>query len=136
MKLYLTAKIPSYLKINGNFIGKVNQNLKMVNANLGDALLEFLPVNTNYEPFYCDLNNSYDFLDGKLVFPAFNKKRNFDYKILTQKRYDIDGNSFLLTLLQDGTIKFYLDGTFIATDELPFIPTSFDLKIIKNSDAE
>lgn len=134
MRLFLISKIPAYLKINGELLIKIDQNLKYFDYANEIFFVEFLPVNLNLEPIYCEFENNkrlkiFDFLDGKLLFPTFNVKRNKQYSIINQKHFSLYGVNHLLTVITDGSIKFYLDGNLVATDELPFIPTDFDVKV-------
>lgn len=122
----------AYLKVNGEFFGEVDANLKT--ANISDkCLLEFLPKNQNYAPAYSSENGSflvkkYAFYSNVFYAVKYEKKRTFPYKILSQRTFYLGGQNYYLTVLLDGAIKFYIDGYILATDELPFVPTESKLE--------
>ncbi len=137
MRLFFVSKIPAFVKINGELLIKINENLIFTDYDDEIFLLEILPTNPNFEPIFCEFKENkqlkiFDFLNGKLIFPTFNRKRNHKYQVVYQKRFSLLNSEHLLSVISDGSIKFYLDGTFILTDELPFIPVSCDIKAYNN----
>lgn len=134
MKAFFYSNKEAYLKCNGAFLGEVNCNLKTANVPT-NSLLEFLPKNPNYVPTYSSekggaLVKVHPLFNGVFYYVNYEKKRTFPYKILSQNKYRLNGDVYALTVLIDGTIKFYIDGAFIITDELPFIPASCKLEYV------
>ncbi len=132
MKAFFISQKEAFLKVNGEFLGEVNKNIKTAEI-LENSLLEFMPKNHNFTPTYssvngCNLVKTYPLFLGTLFSVNFEKKRTFPYKILSQNSYTLGGNAYTLTVLLDGAIKFYLDGKIYASDELPFIPSSSKLE--------
>ena len=62
----------------------------------------------------------------------FDKKRNLPYKLLYQNTFNLSNNFLLVTIIQDGFYKFYLDGAINYIDELPFKIENVEIKEIKN----
>lgn len=134
MKAFFYSSKEAYLKCNGEFLGEVNPNLKTADVP-NNSLLEFLPKNPNYVPTYSSekggaLVKTYPLFNGVFYHIDYEKKRTFPYKILSQNKYKINGDVYALTVLIDGTIKFYIDGNFCVTDELPFMPSSSKLEYL------
>ena len=134
MKAFFYSEKQAYLKIDGHYVGDINENLKTAKIEDG-CFFEFLPKNQNFAPTYssesgCGLVKTYPFLGGVFFDVNYEKKRNFPYKILSQQNYKIGGLNCNLTTLLDGAIKFYIDGDFFVTDELPFIPSSQNLQVL------
>ncbi|MBO5851820.1 MAG: hypothetical protein J6R29_05770, partial [Clostridia bacterium] len=133
MKAFFISEKEAFLKVNGEFLGEVNKNIKTAEI-CENSLLEFMPKNQNFVPSYSSVKGSnlvktYPLFLGTLFSVNFEKKRTFPYKILSQNSYSLGGNAYTLTVLLDGAIKFYLDGKLLATDELPFIPSSSKLEL-------
>ena len=90
MKLFFISKIPAFLKINGEFAGIIQENLRCYeHFNEDIQFLEIIPCDSNYEVIYTNLTYKsnlqvYDFLGEKLVVPKFLKKRNLKYKKRTE----------------------------------------------------
>ncbi len=133
MALVFYSQIPSHLKINGNYIGVIGNNPKLFSEFNENAFMEFLPINKEFAPIYSTLKNpacikTFKLLDDIYVIPVLEKKRNLSYKLLFQKSYPISSDRLLLTVIQDGFYKFYLDGAISYLGELPFKPQGFDVK--------
>ncbi len=125
MNYYFFSEIDCYLKFNGEYLGLVNKNVTSINLNEG-GLFEFIPKSDAYLPnYYLTSDNKkgvYNINGNKLFIPYFTKIRQLPYKIAFQKSLD----KFNITVTTDGCIKFYLDGNFYATDELPFLPSDVE----------
>ena len=132
MKVYFYSEILCYVKIDCNYVGIVDKNYNYLTL-FGNELIEFTPKNHAYLPYATTLDGEKDnlikFYDGYLFVPKFVKVRNLPYKLILQKCYH---DKFTLTVVTDGAIKFYLEGVFNATDELPFLPVDIDFKIVNN----
>ena len=131
MDYYFLSNTPYYLKVNGNYIGKVTKNLKVLQL-LPPSFMEFLPACSDFLPCYSDLKSldtikKYPFNGGEIILPIFNKKPHFSFKILGQKHFDYHGYTYLLSVVLDGTVKFYVDGKVAIIETLPFIPETFDI---------
>lgn len=131
MEYYFISTTPYHLKINGEYVGKVTKNLTSLNLS-HDSFLEFLPLSSDLQPIYTDLKcclnvKKYPFLSGEIILPIFNKNQNCIFKVLGQKQFSVNGYNFLLTLLIDGYVKFYVDGSVSIIDCLPFIPSDFEV---------
>ena len=125
MNYYFFSEIDCYLKFNGEYLGLVNKNVTIINLN-ESGLFEFIPKSDAYLPnYYLTSDNKkgvYNVNGNKLFIPYFTKIRQLPYKIIMQKSID----KFNLTITTDGCIKFYLDGNFYATNELPFLPSDVE----------
>ena len=132
MNYYFFSEIDCYLKFNGEYLGLVNKNVKTVNLN-DNGLFEFIPISEAYFPkYYLTTENKkgvYRINDNTLYIPYFTKIRQLPYKIIMQKNFD----KFNLTVTTDGCIKFYLDGNFYATDELPFLPNDVEFYTVNDT---
>ena len=136
MDYYFLSNIPYHLKINGNYIGKVTKNLKVLSL-IPPSFMEFLPACSDFLPCYSDLKSldaikKYPFNGGEIILPIFNKKPHFSFKILGQKHFDYHGYTYLLSVVLDGTVKFYLDGKVAIIETLPFIPETFDIYTVNH----
>ena len=134
MRILLYLEIESYVKVNGNFIGVANKNIKLIEYKNND-FLEFIPLNKKYLPTYyngykCSDVKEFDFLNEKLIIPLFETKRNLPYKVLFQKKFNIYVGEILITIVQDGFYKFFCDGAIIYCDELPFNPTNCNVEYL------
>ena len=125
MNYYFFSEIDCYLKFNSEYLGLVNKNVTSINLN-ESGLFEFIPKSDAYLPnYYLTSDNKkgvYNVNGNKLFIPYFTKIRQLPYKIIMQKSID----KFNLTVTTDGCIKFYLDGNFYATNELPFLPSDVE----------
>ncbi len=136
MKVYFYSKIDAFLKVNGQYYGKINKTPSLANIDEG-SLLEFLPVSQEYYPctilgFSSKQANVFKLKNSLLIYPNFSKKRNAPYKIITQTYVDLFNGKYLFTILADGSYKFHLNGDFFITGEIPFLPNDF--KIEQNGD--
>ncbi len=125
MSIIFYSPIPSHLK-GEKYLGQIGQNLTFLDRVESNSLLEFLPIFKNYYPISTTLENSEQLKVFKLngdsfIIPIFEKKRNLYYKMLFQKSFNIYTSKLLVTVIQDGFYKFYLDGAINYIDELPFL---------------
>ncbi|MBQ9782782.1 MAG: hypothetical protein IJW26_06365 [Clostridia bacterium] len=132
MKVYFYSKIDAVLKINGSFVGKIDKNpsCSYIEEN---SLLEFLPLIDDYNQvavynFSSKNAKIFKLKNSLLVCPTFLKKRNAPYKIINQKTVDLFNLKHLFTILADGSYKFYLNGDFYVTSEIPFLPADFNIE--------
>ena len=128
MDYFFISNIPYHLKINGNYLGKATKNLKVLSIFDDISFLEFLPINDKYFPTYADKTNlggikKFPLFSGEIILPTFQKKPPTAFKILCQKQFLVNGLSYLLSVVLDGAVKFYVDGNIAILDSLPFIPT-------------
>ncbi len=136
MSLIFYSLIPSRLK-GEKYLGEIGKNLTFLDNVESNSLLEFLPISKNYYPISTTLENSEQLKVFKLngdsyIIPIFEKKRNLYYKMLFQKSFNIFNSKLLVTILQDGFYKFYLDGVINYIDELPFLVNSVLAKEYNN----
>lgn len=135
MNAIFISKIDCYLKLNGQFLGLINSNSKIIYDFQEDCFLEFIPLSDDYLPTFYFKNHigkvkKYT-LNGDLFFvPVFENKRNLKYDIILQKRISTNIGDLLITCIADGSYKYFLDGAIIYSGELPIKPTSTDAKII------
>ena len=137
MDYFFISNIPYHLKINGEYFGKVSKNLKVLSLSEPISFMEFLPINNRYFPTYADQTNldgikKFHFLNGDIILPNFDKKPLNLFKILYQKQFTVNGLSYLLSVVLDGTVKFYVDGNVAIIDTLPFIPTDCEIYTLSN----
>lgn len=133
MKSFFYCDNGAYLKCNGNFLGEIDCNLKFCDVPQ-NSLLEILPKSKNHLPVYLNSNDYFgEFTANFNTYYVFKinlyKRRNLPFKLLLQKSFYEAGNNYTVTVVSDGVLKFYLDGSVYALDELPLNPTSIDLKI-------
>lgn len=135
MKIFFYSQNLAYLKINGRYIGSIFQNLCYYNIEKED-LIEILPLRLEFYPIYFSgnflINNSIPFNEDKLFIPNFSPKRNEPYKIIYQNKETVLNQTFLITIVSDGCVKFYLDGSVYITEELPFVPKNVYVKSVKS----
>ena len=92
---------------NGEYSGGVSKNVSATNlSEKGDFLFEFLPNNYEFLPCYGKAGSgkitAYEFLNGTLIYPEYEKKRNRPYKVLDLKRFNfVSGDEY---------VKTYFDG--------------------------
>lgn len=137
MDYFFISNIPYHLKINGEYLGKVTKNLKFLSLNEPISFMEFLPINNKYFPAYADESNvcgikKFKFLSGEIILPSFDKKPLTEFKVLAQKQFLVNGYSYLLSVVLDGTVKFYVDGNVAIIENLPFTPNDCDVYTINN----
>ena len=130
MNCYFLSDIPAHLKINGEYKGVVCKNLSYLTVNNG-ALFEFLPLNTAYYSVYSTQNSKnlkiYNFYNDKVLYPIFTLKNCHPFKVLSQKTKSYLSYNVKVTLVSDGCVKFFIDGSLYDIKSLPFIPKDFDV---------
>lgn len=135
LKAYFVSDIDCALKIDGKYLGIIDKNLYSHTLN-GDELLEFLPLNSDFSPFYSLVNGteikSFNLAYGKLFYPVFKSGLHLPFKLLGQRRVNLGGKEVVVTLISDGGVKFYVDGAFYVVSSLPFIPKNFDVTIVND----
>ncbi len=127
-----------YLKVDCKFVGEISKNTKLLKNFSKDCFLEFIPKNNDYFPiatlFKDKLNAKiFNLKEDFVIVPLFQKKLDLKYKVLLQEIINVYNNSLVLTVVQDGGYKFYLDGVITFTDALPFKVESFEYKVISNT---
>ncbi len=131
------SKTPCYFKINGEYTHNITKNPKiLMNIDIGD-FLNFIPLNKDFytiETLLSDGNSLkiFDLFGDKIIVPLFDKKRNLPYKLIYQKNHNFYNNYLLITVIQDGFYKFYLDGAGNYIDELPFKVENVEVKEVQN----
>ena len=136
MNAFIFSEISAHLKVNGEYLGVVNNNLYHV-ENIGDnCFLEPYPKNHSYAPVYGD-KNSKDIkifnLNGDLIiYPIYPLRHDYPFKIIGQKQKSSYSIYVTVTVILDGCVKFFIDGAVSDVKALPFIPTSFEVDIVSN----
>ncbi len=138
MSALFFSELPCYLKIDGNFVGEIDKNPKIFNSLSCDSFLEFIPKNSEYysiSTLYRDKLNvkCFNLKGDDIIVPLFYKKRSLSYSVLFQEKLNVYNSEVILTVVQDGGYKLYLDGIIVYTDSLPFSPQRFEFKVIKNA---
>ena len=136
IETFFLADVTSHLKVNGEYLGIVSNNLKKCYTKKSNYFYEFLPVNDNFNICYGDCNAKsvkvFDFLNRRLVCPVFSLKTTLPFKILFQKQISVNGILTTLTAVTDGCVKFYVDGILNDVGSLPFIPSSGEIYFYQN----
>ncbi|MBE5744271.1 MAG: hypothetical protein E7358_06120 [Clostridiales bacterium] len=136
IKRYFLSNTPCFIKVDGEFIGEVNDNLKESKINSPFSLVEFLPKNNLYYPVYGDKNcenmRVFTVEDGLLYFPIFSLKKPLPMKVIFQKSERILQGEILLTVITDGEVKIFIDGYFSDVKTLPFIPNDAQIIPLEN----
>ncbi len=137
MNYYFISDIPYHLKINGNYLGKVGKNLSIVEGVYNSSLFEFLPIDESYNPLYCSLESPsnvkiFPLFEGEIIIPLFKKKLDTTFKILGQKQFFVRNTPSILSVVIDGTSKFYVDGGLTLIEKLPFPPENFEVFEVNN----
>lgn len=136
MNCYFLSDIPAHLKINGEYIGLINNNLYSLNLENENCFFEFLPTLKGYFPAYgCNTNaNLRIFIVNniKIVYPVFNYVATLPFKFLFQKSEVYHGESLTVTTYQDGNVKFFLDGFISDIKSLPFTPKNVEINFYLN----
>ncbi len=132
MLVYFYSQQNAFVFLNGKYLGKINQNVKMLDIE-ENSLLQFVCEDESFMPFYAyNLKSKnlkvYNLKKGVLLCPIFEKNRCYHYKIHFQKDITIKNNRHVITLLLDGDIKFHINGQFYITSELPFIPNDIHVE--------
>ena len=136
MKVYLFSEIPAHLKVNGEYLGKVNDNTYRLEVNVESPLFEFLPINSRYLPVYGSENSKeikiFSVNESKLIYPVYTLKNDYPFKVLGQKQQSNYNANASVTVVLDGTVKFFLDGSVSDVKALPFVPKNFEITLISN----
>ncbi len=137
MDYYFLSNMPCHLKIDGEYVGKITKNLKVITIQNPISFMEFLPTNNSYFPAYADESNlcgikKFKFLNGEILLPTFDKKPLTEFKVLLQKQFLVNGYSYLLSVVLDGAVKFYVDGNATIIESLPFIPADCEVFTINS----
>lgn len=136
MKVYLFSEIPAHLKVNGEYLGKVNDNTYRLEVNAESPLFEFLPINSRYLPVYGSENSKeikiFSINESKLIYPVYTLKNDYPFKVLGQKQQSNYNANASVTVVLDGTVKFFLDGSVNDVKALPFVPKNFEITLISN----
>lgn len=136
MKVYLFSEIPAHLKVNGEYLGKVNDNTYHLEVNVESPLFEFLPINSRYLPVYGSENSKeikiFSVNESKLIYPVYTLKNDYPFKVLGQKQQSNYNANASVTVVLDGTVKFFLDGSVSDVKALPFVPKNFEITLISN----
>lgn len=132
MKIYATCDFPCYFKINGEYAGVIDKNLKSFETELENPFFEALPQNNLFLPCYANLLGSsslkvFKVEKGVLVYPVLKKSANATFKLLGQADAVINGIKTVLSVTVDGNVKFYIDGIIKDVKPLPFIPEKFEI---------
>ena len=136
MNCYFLSDIDAHFKINGSYVSKACKNLKVTTANAFD-LFEFLPHNPIYLPAYSNKENTrvklFNFKDNLICYPVYSKVNNYPFKILYQKEKSNFLGNIVLTVVSDGAVKFFIDGSITAVATLPFLPAECDFDFYQNT---
>ena len=134
MICYLLSNIPSYVKINGIYVGKISQNVKIIETE-NTPFFEFLPENENFRCVYgCEKSQNLLIVKIKnslFVTPNFSKLNCHPFKVLFQKQVTNYNHNVTITAVLDGCVKFFIDGFITSVKTLPFIPNGFDAYFYK-----
>ena len=137
MSALFYSETPCFLKQNGNIILNINKNLTFLNDITENDFLEFIPKSNLYLPTYfyknyATLVKTFNVLGDVLYIPLFEKKRNLPYKLLYQKKFNVYNGYLLITVIQDGFYKLYIDGIITHIEELPFLVTNVTVTPLDN----
>ena len=100
------SDITSHLKVNGEYLGVVSKNAKIVEI-YDDCLIEFIPQNNEYYPIISSLKNAccvkvFNLLGDLIIIPVYEKKRNLPYNLIFQKSFSVYNNSLIKPVLNNG----------------------------------
>ncbi len=131
------SELSSHLKINGEYLGTISKNPKVLADFNDNSILEFFPQSNEYYPITSSIKNPcsikiFKLFDDIIIIPVYERKRNLPYKLIFQKSFNIYQGSLLITVIQDGYYKFYLDGLLTYIDELPFLIEECETKEVQN----
>ncbi len=137
MNAIFISQIECYLRVNGNFVGTITSNSKVIYNFEEDSFLEFIPISDNFLPsFYykkrIDKVKKYLINEDVVFIPVFEKKRNLKYEILFQRKVHTHLGDLLITCVADGSYKYYLDGLMVFSGELPVKPQNIEATILNN----
>lgn len=134
LKNYFLSSIPCYLKINGSYLGEVDNNLKLVESSDNLTFLEFLPKDNLFYPVYgnenCDFMRVFKVDYGRLYHPVFLLKKRLSMKVLFQKTETFNFGKIIITCMTDGDVKVFLDGFISDVKTLPFIPKECEILLL------
>lgn len=138
MAFIFYSEIPCYIKIDGEFIGKLNKNPKILNFEKDFCFLSFIPLEKDYFTLETTISDRcnlkvFNLNNDLIIIPLFDKKRNLPYKLIYQKNFNTYNGNLLITIIQDGFFKFYLDGIISYLDELPFTVKDVDVKQVQST---
>ncbi|MBQ3234882.1 MAG: hypothetical protein IJA97_01850 [Clostridia bacterium] len=126
MNCYFLSDVLSHLKIDGEYAGTVYLNPLYLKAETQPSLVEFLPTSRHLSPVYFSPNtqelSGLRVENGLLFYPQFSQKNDFSFKLIFQQKYHSSGGEITLTVVEDGSPKFYLDGAIYSVKSLPFTP--------------
>lgn len=133
MKVYLYSETPCHLKINGEYLGVINDNLHLADVECDEPFFELLPISAKYLPVYgsksCNDIKIFNSFGRRFIYPVFPIKCGYPFKVIGQKQQSAYSILASVTVVLDGSIKFFLDGTISDVKALPFIPKDFEITI-------
>lgn len=130
MFYYTFCATPCALKFNGEYLGKVDENLSFIDVD--DGFLEFIPIDSTFLPINCFLdkdhlnNNKFvqiiDLYGGFLIIPSFSKRVDPDFKMIGKRRFDFAKPTEICCFSQCG-IKLCVEREgMMLFESLPFTP--------------
>lgn len=136
MKVYLYAETPCHLKVNGEYLGVISDNLHLATVDCDEPFFEFLPISAKYLPVYgsksCSDIKIFTSFGKRFIYPVFPIKCGYPFKVIGQKQQSAYSVLASVTVVLDGTVKFFLDGTISDVKPLPFIPKDFEITILND----
>ncbi len=136
MKCYIFSDLLAHVKINGEYKGVVNDNLFIIDSPSDKPFFEFLPATNKFSIVYGDKSHKnlkiFHVGDSLLVYPIFPLKNDSPFKIIDQKSKSSYGVTANVTVLVDGAVKFFLDGSVSDVKLLPFTPNTFEISLFSN----
>ncbi len=136
MNAFIFSEIPAHLKVNGEYQGVVNGNLSEVEVDKTAPFFELYPKSQRHAQVYGDKTSKdikiFNINNHLLVYPVYPLKNNHPFKVLGQKQQSSYSVYATVTVVCDGGVKFFLDGTVSDVKTLPFIPQNFEINIISN----
>lgn len=132
---YFLSNVPSFLRVDGKFLGVVSENLKIFESNSRLNFLEFLPKDDLFYSIYgdknCDSMRVFKVDNGLLYYPVFLRKKNLPLKLILQKSESCLFGEILITLVTDGDVKAFIDGFISDVKTLPFLPKNVEIKVLE-----
>lgn len=136
MNYYFLSEIPAHVKINGEYKGIVNDNLCSAKIDFENPLFEFLPTLDKFSAVYGDKTSKnikiFRVNDELLVYPIYPLKNDNPFKLIGQKSKSSYSVSANVTVVADGAVKFFLDGSVTDVKTLPFTPKDFEINLFSN----